>query len=64
VIPYILIHLASIYLGAMESVRERISRALELPDGTAVVLSASGTDAEYVPLAIARELSLLEQALH
>ena len=48
----------------MESVRERISRALELPDGTAVMLSASGTDAEYVPLAIARELSLLEQALH
>ena len=50
--------------GAMESVRERISRALELPEGTAVVLSASGTDAEYVPLAIARELALLEQALH
>ncbi len=48
----------------MESVRERISCALELPNGTAVVLSASGTDAEYVPLAIARELSLLEQALH
>ena len=40
----------------MAAVRARLSSALQLPEGTAVVLSASGTDAEYVPLAIAREL--------
>jgi len=51
----------SAFSEAMASVRQRLSRALNLPDGTAVVLSASGTDAEYVPLAIARELSLIEQ---
>ena len=43
----------------MQSVRRRVAEAFDLPEGTAVVLAASGTDAEYVPLAIARELQHL-----
>jgi phosphoserine phosphatase SerB len=40
----------------VESVRSRLASALDLPEGSALVLCASGTCAEYVPLAIAREL--------
>ena len=45
----------------MQSVRRRVAEAFDLPEGTAVVLAASGTDAEYVPLAIARELQHLAE---
>ena len=41
---------------AMERVRVRLAAALGLPKGTGVFLSASGTDAEYIPLAIAQQL--------
>ena len=40
----------------VEILRDRLSNALKLPDGSALLLAASGTCAEYVPLAIAREL--------
>ena len=40
----------------MASVRSRLAKAMSLPEGTAVVLAASGTDAEYVPIALLREL--------
>lgn len=40
----------------MESVRARIGRSFGLTEDTGIVLAASGTDAEYVPLAIAQEL--------
>lgn len=36
--------------------RERIAAALQLPEGVEVVLCPSGSDAEYLPLAIARAL--------
>ena len=35
------------FAGEMESVRERLSAALQLPEGSALVLTASGTCAEY-----------------
>jgi len=40
----------------LDKVRQRLLEALELPEGTALVLTPSGTCAEYVPLAVAREL--------
>eukprot|EP00616_Rhizochromulina_sp_CCMP1243_P017791 CAMPEP_0118977050 /NCGR_PEP_ID=MMETSP1173-20130426/20398_1 /TAXON_ID=1034831 /ORGANISM="Rhizochromulina marina cf, Strain CCMP1243" /LENGTH=1116 /DNA_ID=CAMNT_0006927123 /DNA_START=148 /DNA_END=3498 /DNA_ORIENTATION=- len=40
----------------MADLRERVSNAFDLPPSTAVVLCASGTDAELVPLALAKEL--------
>lgn len=36
--------------------RERIAAALQLPEGVEVVLCPSGSDAEYLPIAIARAL--------
>jgi asparagine synthase (glutamine-hydrolysing) len=36
--------------------RARITRILDLPEGAEVVLCPSGSDAEYIPLAIARTL--------
>ena len=40
----------------MDDVRTRLSAALRLPDGSGVILSASGTDVEFIPLAIAQTL--------
>jgi len=48
---------AKTYAGAMAEARERLSKAFELPPGTAVALCPSGSDAEYVPIALARALS-------
>lgn len=39
-----------------EDQRQRIATALELPEGVEVVLCPSGSDAEYLPIAIARAL--------
>ena len=39
-----------------EEQRTRLAQALELPAGTEIVLVPSGSDAEYVPLVIARTL--------
>ena len=36
--------------------RARLSKLLELPEGTEVILCPSGSDAEYIPIAIARAL--------
>ena len=47
---------ATHFEAEMESVRSRLGRSLGLTEGTGIVLAASGTDAEYVPLAIAQEL--------
>ena len=47
---------ATHFEAEMESVRSRLGRSLGLSEGTGIVLAASGTDAEYVPLAIAQEL--------
>lgn len=43
--------------AVFQSQRERIARYLELPKGTEVVLCPSGSDAEYIPIAIARALN-------
>jgi asparagine synthase (glutamine-hydrolysing) len=44
-------------LGAIfEDQRTRLSKLLELPEGTEIILCPSGSDAEYLPLAIARAL--------
>jgi len=40
----------------MEGVRARLASALGLPAGSGVVLMPSGTDAEYIPLAILQQL--------
>ena len=47
---------ASAFGEEVEQVRARLTEAFQLPEGSALVLCASGTCAEYVPLAIAREL--------
>lgn len=39
-----------------ENQRQRIAKALELPEGVEVVLCPSGSDAEYIPIAIARAI--------
>jgi asparagine synthase (glutamine-hydrolysing) len=39
-----------------ESQRQRLTQLLQLPEGTEVILCPSGSDAEYLPLAIARAL--------
>lgn len=39
-----------------ENQRQRIAAALELPEGVEVALCPSGSDAEYLPIAIARAL--------
>lgn len=36
--------------------RARLTKLLELPEGTEVIICPSGSDAEYIPLAIARAL--------
>ena len=36
--------------------RARLSKLLDLPEGTEVILCPSGSDAEYIPIAIARAL--------
>jgi asparagine synthase (glutamine-hydrolysing) len=43
--------------AVMEDQRQRISKCLDLPEGTEVVLCPSGSDAEYIPIAIARALN-------
>lgn len=43
--------------AVFQSQRERIAKYLELPKGTEVVLCPSGSDAEYIPIAIARALN-------
>jgi hypothetical protein len=40
-----------------EDQRRRIAASLELPEGTEIVLCPSGSDAEYIPIAIARTLN-------
>ena len=40
----------------MSDVRTRLASALQLPEGSGIVLAASGTCAEYIPLAIAQQL--------
>ena len=42
--------------AVFESQRERIASLLELPQGAEVILCPSGSDAEYIPIAIARAL--------
>lgn len=42
--------------GIFEDQRQRIASALELPEGVEVALCPSGSDAEYLPIAIARAL--------
>lgn len=42
--------------GVFRDQRERLSRLLDLPEGAEVVLCPSGSDAEYLPVAIARAL--------
>jgi len=39
-----------------EEQRERLSKLLQLEDGTEVIICPSGSDAEYLPLAIARAI--------
>lgn len=44
-------------LGAvMAEMRERLHAAFQLPEGAEVILCPSGSDAEYIPIAIARAL--------
>ena len=43
--------------AVFQSQRQRIEKYLELPKGTEVVLCPSGSDAEYIPIAIARALN-------
>lgn len=44
-------------LGAVfEDQRARLSKLLDLPEGSEVILCPSGSDAEYIPIAIARAL--------
>ncbi|KAL3938909.1 MAG: hypothetical protein SGBAC_006269, partial [Bacillariaceae sp.] len=40
-----------------EGQRSRLSKLLNLPEGTGVILCPSGSDAEYIPIAIARALN-------
>ena len=42
--------------GVFENQRQRLANLLQLPEGTEVILCPSGSDAEYLPLAIARAL--------
>ena len=44
---------ARAYRAALDAVRARIKRALKLPASTEIVFAASGTDLEYVGLAVA-----------
>ena len=46
----------SAFDDAMEAVRTRLAASLGLPAGSGIFLSASGTDAEYIPLAIGQQL--------
>ena len=39
-----------------EDQRERLAKLLDLPEGAEIILCPSGSDAEYIPLAIARAL--------
>ena len=41
------------YAAALEGMRGRIRQGWGLDDGTAIVFAPSGTDLEYVPLALA-----------
>ena len=43
--------------AVMNDVRERLARVLQLPNGVGVILGASGTDVELLPLVIARALN-------
>jgi hypothetical protein len=44
-------------LGAVfEDQRNRLAKLLDLPEGTEIMLCPSGSDAEYIPIAIARAL--------
>lgn len=45
--------LGDTYAGLVEDVRERLAHALRLPDGNDIVLSSSGTDAEFYALYLA-----------
>ena len=45
------------FTAVMDGIRERLHAVLELPEGTGIVLAASGTDAELFPIAIARALN-------
>lgn len=40
----------------MEEMRQRLHAAFQLPEGSEVILCPSGSDAEYIPVAIARAL--------
>lgn len=42
--------------GVFDEQRARLAKLLDLPEGTEVVLCPSGSDAEYIPVAIARAL--------
>jgi len=43
-------------LDTFQLQRERISKLLDLPEGAQVILCPSGSDAEYIPVAIARTI--------
>jgi len=49
-------HYAAAFDEAMEGVRARLGAALHLPADAGLVLMPSGTDAEFIPLAIAQQL--------
>lgn len=42
--------------SVFQNQRDRIAACLELPEGTEVVLCPSGSDAEYIPIVMARQL--------
>jgi asparagine synthase (glutamine-hydrolysing) len=48
--------LCSAMQGVYDDHRARLSNLLNLPEGTEVVICPSGSDAEYIPIAIARAL--------
>lgn len=41
----------------MHGIREELMRLYELPEGTGIVLTPSGTDAQFVPILVAKCLN-------
>jgi hypothetical protein len=48
--------LGSAVEGVFDDQRARLSKLLDLPEGAEIILCPSGSDAEYIPLAIARAI--------
>ena len=48
--------LSSAMQAVFDDQRARLSKLLDLPEGTEVILCPSGSNAEYIPIAIARAL--------